>query len=226
MGVATARRACKRGWAKLFGIHPSNAMPTGSESTMNGCMAGSPDGFTRTSGLRLLLVIVFAGIGIPALFRWKAYDLERDRDRLIANAPSTGEGRLALWFSQVQPRVVEGLRGARFSSSQPWLVSHVVSPASASEPPQVWGVDLTEVPPHWVSLSGLQVFVDLPAPKLLTRDVLVGDNVAGVQIFPAGSQNDGVELTRARVRFVLKRLIEALPRDIEGAEYVIRVGGR
>ena len=126
----------------------------------------------------------------------------------------------------MQPRVIEGLRGARFSSSQPWLVSHVIAPASAQEPPQVWGVDLAEIPASWVSLAGLQVFVDLPAPRLLTRDVLVGDSVAGIQVFPAGAQNDGIELTRARVRFVLKRMIEALPQDIDGAEYVIRVGGR
>ena len=163
-------------------------------------------------------------MGIPALFRLKAYDLERDRDELIENAPTTGEGRLKLWFSQVQPRVIEGLRGARFSASRPWLVSHVVKSDDPNLPPEVWGVDLTEIPADWVSLDGLLVYVDLPAPKLLAREVLVGDNVAGIQVYPPGAYNDGIELTEGRVRFVLKKMIEALPRDIEGARYVIRAG--
>ena len=75
MGLAIGCRACNRG-AQTWTIHPLWTMPIGPESTMYGSMAASSDGFSRTSGFRLLVVIIIAGMGIPALFRWKAYDLE------------------------------------------------------------------------------------------------------------------------------------------------------
>ena len=187
-------------------------------------MSTSTPGFTRVSGLRVLAVIVVAGMGIPALFKLKAFSLQRDRDELISNSPTTGEGRLKLWFMQVHPRVVEGIRASRFSAAQPWLVSHVVKPASEGQQPEVWGVDLSEIDPEWISLDGLAVNVNLPAPTLLARTVLVGDNIAGVQIFPAGTVNDGIELTERRLKFVLAKMIEALPRDIEGAHYNVTAG--
>lgn len=190
----------------------------------NGSMSTPTPGFTRVSGLKVLTVIVVAGMGIPALFKLKAFNLERARDELIENSPSTGEGRLRLWFMQVHPRVVEGIRASRFSALQPWLVSHVVKAASEGELPEVWGVDLTEINPDWIWLDRLVVHVDLPAPKLLARTVLVGDNVAGVQVFPSGSFNDGIALTERRLEFVLAKLIEALPQDIEGAHYKITAG--
>lgn len=182
-------------------------------------------GFPRASGLQVLAVIVVAGMGIPALFKLKAFNLERARDELIDNSPTTGEGRLKLWFMQVHPRVVEGIQASRFSAAQPWLVSHVVTAARADDLPEVWGVDLSEIPAEWIRLDGLVVHVDLPAPKLLARAMLVGDHVAGVQIFPSGTVNDGRELTKRRLEFVLAKMIEALPQDIEGAHYVITVGG-
>lgn len=190
----------------------------------NGPMSTPTRGSSKVSGLQVLVVIVVAGMGIPALFKLKAFDLERDRDELIENAPTTGEGRLRLWFMQVHPRVVEGIRASRFSAAQPWLVSHVVSPATAQDKPEVWGVDLTEIKREWIWLEGLTVHVDLPAPKLLGRMLLVGDNAAGVQIFPSGTVNDGKQLTKRRLEFVLRKLIEALPQDIEGAHYLIKVG--
>lgn len=187
-------------------------------------MSTPPPGFTRVSGLRVLAVIVVAGMGIPALFKFKAFSLERERDELISNSPTTGEGRLQLWFMQVHPRVVEGIRASRFSAAQPWLVSHVVQPVSGEELPEVWGVDLSEIDPTWISLDGLVVSVALPAPKLLARTILVGDNTAGVQIFQSGVVNDGIDLTVRRLEFVLAKMIEALPRDIEGARYEISAG--
>lgn len=188
-------------------------------------MAAPRPGSPLTSGLAVLLGLVGLGMGIPAFFRWKVFALERERDALLASAPSTPEVRLQWWFSHGQPRILEALRLSRFSAERPWIVSHVVAPGRAVDPPQVWGVDLSDLDPESVALDGLDVRVLLPAPVLLAREVLVGDNALGVAVLqPPGPQDPRV-LLRDRVEHALERLIRALPRDIPGARISVEVGG-
>lgn len=180
----------------------------------------------RPPGLVLLVGLIVVGMGIPAFFRWKVYALGRERDRILEEAPSEPAARLELLFRQIRPHILQALQRARFSASRPWIVSHVVVPAGADGPPEVWGIHATDDVGHDVArVDGLEVRVQLPAPRLLGREVLVGDNAMGVQVFAAPGPADPRELLRDRVEFVMKPLIESIPDDIPGTRVSIEVGG-
>jgi hypothetical protein len=173
----------------------------------------------------LLAGIIVVGMGIPAFFRWKVLELEEERIELLRNAPDEPQARLALWFQHGQPRIHEALVKARFSRAQPWIVSHVVAPASQVEAPEIWGIDVEDLLQDVVRQDGLVVRVTLPGPTLLARDVLVGDNALGVAVFAPDARPDGRVLARDRIEFFLARLIEALPRDIPGTRISVEIGG-
>lgn len=186
----------------------------------------APPGSARAPGLVVLVGLVAVGMGIPAYLRWAVPRLEARRDAILAAAPTEPIGRLARWFEYGQPRLHEALVKARFSSERPWFVTHVVAPRSAQEPPEIWGIDLADLPIDVVRLEGLSVVVALPAPERLARDVLVGDRALGVPVFPAdGPAPDGRELAERRLERYLGRVGEALEKDIEGARLVVEVGG-
>lgn len=182
--------------------------------------------FARAPGLAILVGLVALGMGVPAYLRWAVPRLEARRDAILAAAPTEPAGRLARWFEYGQPRIHEALVKARFSAERPWFVTHLRAPAAADRPPEIFGIDFTGLPEDVVRLDGLEVVVDLPAPELLARDVLVGDRALGVPVFPAdGPPADPRELARARLERYLGRVGEALAKDIEGARLVVEVGG-
>lgn len=180
----------------------------------------------RPPGLAVLATVVAVGMGIPAFYRWKVGDLNRDRERMLAEAPSVPEARVELWYSHLQPRVLGVLHKCRFSSKKPYIVSHMVAPRSPDEPPEVWGVPEDAITPERVVLDGMVVRVVLPAPVLVDRDVLVGDNAVGVEVYPPERPpKDPRVLLRGRLEFVLGKFMAALEKDIPGAYVSVEVGG-
>lgn len=188
-------------------------------------MSTPAESSSRPPGLLLLGLLILVGMGIPAFFRWQVYKLGKERDRILAEAPSAPEKRLELLFRYLQPQILQTLTRARFSAERPWIVSHVVAPATEDQPPEIWGVDTADIGPGSTGVEGLDVRVELPAPRLLARDVLVGDNALGVEVYAPPGPPDPRVLLRNRVEFVLQPLIEHLPDDIEGARLVVEVGG-
>lgn len=181
----------------------------------------------RVAGLMVLGLIVLVGMGMPVYYRYKVGDLNRERDRILAEAPSEPEARAALWFSMMEPNLLNVLDKCRFSSRQPYLVSHVVQARTADEPPEVWGVH-SDVVERGVSvvLDGLVVRVVLPAPEIVARDVLVGDQAYGVpQFHPDNLPEDPRVLLRNRVEFVLKRHMATLQKQVQGSGISVEVGG-
>jgi hypothetical protein len=174
----------------------------------------------------ILLALIAVGMGIPAFYRWAAVKLKVDREALLAAAPSLPEARLAKWLEFGAPQIHHALEMARFSDRQPWYVTHVVAPASSSEPPSIYGIDFSKLPQDVARQDGLTVLVVLAAPALLARDVLVGDRALGVPVFQAdASVPDGRELALKRLVPYLDYLERGLVRDIPGAQIVIEVGG-
>ncbi len=180
----------------------------------------------RPPGTWILLALIAVGMGIPALYRWAAVKLKDDRETLLAGASSLPEARLAQWLEFGAPQIHHALEMARFSDRQPWYVTHVVAPASANEPPSIFGIDFTALPKDVARQDGMLVRVVLEAPVLLARDVLVGDRALGVPVFqPDAPAPDGRALALKRLVPYLEYLGRGLVRDIPGARIVIEVGG-
>ena len=176
-------------------------------------------------GLPLLSALVVLGMGIPAIYHWQTRVLGHERDRMLAAAPHEPRARLGVWFQYGQPFILEALLASRFSAQQPWIVSHVVAPEREGLPPEIWGIDQRSITADDVMLDGLQVRVVLPAPKIVARDVLVGDNALGIQVFAAPGPADPRTLLRQRVEYAIERLIRVLPEDIPGTRISVEVGG-
>mgnify|MGYP001618198724 CR=1 FL=1 len=180
----------------------------------------------RPAGLGLLAGLVVLGMGIPAIYRWMSVRLKAERVELLERSPSEPEARLAQWLRFGQPQIHHALEAARFSAREPWFVTHVIAPASAAEPPQVFGLDFTDLAHEVVRQEGLVVRVVLDAPKLLARDVLTGDKALGVPIFqPDVAPPDGRVLALLRLVPYLERLEQGLERDLPGASLEVEVGG-
>jgi hypothetical protein len=180
----------------------------------------------RASGLWILTIVVTVGMGIPIYYRWKVGDLGREREKVLADAPHEPRTRLEWWFEFMEPQILTVLHSTRFSAAQPWLVSHVVRPRSADQPPEIWGVPDDEIDIGTVVLDGMTVRVILPAPRIVGRDVLVGDNSLGVQVYPPDHPPaDPGALLRDRIEAVLSKMTVALERDLPGARLVVEVGG-
>jgi hypothetical protein len=174
----------------------------------------------------VLATLVVLGMGIPTLYRLAVPRLEVRRELLLAAAPSEPEGRLRMWFTYGQPQIHHALVMARFSHERPWFVTHLRAPVDEKQPPEIWGIDFEDLPVEVVRLEGSSVRVILDAPRLLARDVLVGDRALGVPVFPAtGEIPDPRELALRRLAPYLRRLEEGLVKDVPGTEIVIEVGG-
>lgn len=179
----------------------------------------------RAPGLPMLLAVVVVGMGIPAIYHWQSRVLGHERDQMLEDAPDQPEARLAVWFQYGQPPILEALLASRFSAARPWIVSHVVAPEREGLPPEIWGIDQQTITEDNVLLDGLVVRVVLPAPEVMARDVLVGDNAMGVQVFEAPGPPDPRILLRERVEYAIERLIRVLPQEIPGARISVEVGG-
>ncbi|HIG86685.1 MAG TPA: hypothetical protein EYQ25_06565 [Planctomycetes bacterium] len=177
---------------------------------------------SQTSGPRAILVligIVAMGMAVPAFFRWQVSLAEDNRDQIRRESPTTAEGRLQLYLELASPGIHQAISMSRFSAERPWIVTHVVRSADPKQPPAIYGVDIEDLPRNFVRQEGLDVVISMPAPSLMARDVLVGDNAMGVQVFPAGSNPEGVDILERRLRFALNRMIDSLPKDISAARY-------
>jgi len=179
----------------------------------------------RAPGLPILLALIIMGMGIPAIYRWQSRVLGNERDKMLESVPDQPEARLGKWFQFGQPLILEALLASRFSAERPWIVSHVVAPESEGKPPEIWGIDQQAITKDMVVLDGLDVRIVLPAPEIVARDVLVGDNALGVQVFEAPGPPDPRILLRKRVEYAVERLIRVLPEEIPGARLSVEVGG-
>lgn len=166
-----------------------------------------------------LLGIVVMGMAVPAFFRWQVGLAEDQRDLILEEAPSTAEGQAELYLKMAGPGIVQALSMARFSAEKPWIVTHVVHSGDHAQPPAIYGVNVEDIPHNCARRDGIDVVISMPAPSLMGRDVLVGDNAMGVQVFPAGSTPDGNSILERRLRFALKRMIDSFPKDIPDARY-------
>lgn len=184
--------------------------------------------FRRGPGLWVLAALVTAGMGLPAFLQWKVPQLEAERDRILREAPTEPEGKLARWFDFGQPQLHHALRTARFSAAQPWYVSHVVDVDEGE--PEVWGIDLSFLDDPELDhdsvfrLEGLTVRIVLEAPRLLARTELAGTRTQGVPRFAAGQELDAADLTRRRLETYFESFSAALARDVPGSRLVVQVG--
>ena len=112
----------------------------------------------------LLLAIIAVGMGIPAYLRWAVPRLETRAAEMRADAPTEPEGRVATWFQFGQPNIHNALVLARFSTEQPWYVTHVVASQSPDDPPEVWGMNFANLSPDVLHVEGMNVVLELPAP--------------------------------------------------------------
>ena len=183
------------------------------------------DSGPRAPGLPLLATVVVVGMGIPAIYHWQTRVLGHERDEMLEAAPHEPAARLAVWFQFAQPMILEALLASRFSAERPWIVSHVVAPEREGLPPEIWGTDQRAITKDTVLLDGLVVRVVLPAPQVMARDVLVGDNAMGVRVFEAPGPPDPRILLRRRVEYAIGRLIRVLPQEIPGTRISVEVGG-
>lgn len=180
----------------------------------------------RAPGVLLLLGLVGLGMGVPAFFRWQYFAAEANRDRILEEAPTEPEARLELFFKTMRNHLDQALDRARFSAEFPWIVSHVVAPVDEGEPPQVWGIHAEDdVAYDAIQLDGLEIRVLLPAPRLLGREVLVGDNALGVAVYASPGPEDPRVLLRDRVEFVLEPVIEGVSKDVPGTRLSVEIDG-
>jgi hypothetical protein len=182
----------------------------------------------RVNGLVLLLLLVSAGMGITSVYyHWKAPAIVAQRRAELAAMSKEPEPMLEMWLQWGAPGIHYRLQQMRISASTPWLATHAQASTSGDQPPLLWGIDLTDLSPAWVRREGLNVIVDLPAPRLLGRAWIGPDKEPGVIKVAPQTPAPSPEACATRVReiceFALERLVKALPEDIPGASVEVRV---
>lgn len=177
----------------------------------------------RWRGLLALGAVVVLGI-LPGAgyLQWRAPRVRAEIEARMKAAPTDPEQRLEHWLSFGEPQLQTRLTALRLSSSRPWLVTHLVE--RAGEEPEIWGVELEGPRPGRVARAGLRVEILLPAPRLLGHGHLQGDRAQHVPRYPSrAAAGDPRERAERLAVWFLAPLIEALPKDIPGAELVIRI---
>jgi hypothetical protein len=181
----------------------------------------------RTNGFLFVVVLVVLGVGATgALYRWRASGLADNVAAARGSLPRTPEGRLERWIDPYgKVYVHQRLEQLRFSSKQPWLVTHTVGAERNSPDQEIWGVDLSGLTPDITAREGLAAVVTLPATKLLGRGSIRGDNARHVPHYVPG---DPIPDADARAREIaawsIERLSAALSKDIPDARLVVRIG--
>ena len=181
------------------------------------------------NGLLLLALLVAGGMGVTGVYyRWKAGDIVAQRKAELAAAPSEAEPRVERWLEFGRPLIHQRLVQLRLSAGTPWLVTHAVQSGEPEQPPVLWGVDLSELAPEWARREGVDVIVELPPAGALGRAWVPEDKALYVpRIAPDEHPPDAAasaERARSIAEHALAPLRQALPRDISGAELVVRVG--
>ncbi len=184
--------------------------------------AGEP----RARGVVVLLGIVLLGLlSGAAYYHYQRPKLAAERERLLASAPTTPEGRLELWHRFGAPSIHRRLcQVARFSSELPWLVTHAVAAGPAGEA-ELWGIDCSRLGSVVSRVEGLAVVIELPAPAALGRAPLTAEQAHRVPVYGSAEEApDPAGRLRGLVLFFLEDMPEALARDIPGATIEIRIG--
>lgn len=174
----------------------------------------------------MLAVLVAAGMGITGVYyHYKAPKLLAQMRREQSEAPKSGPPRVARYLDFGTGMIHERLVQLRFSPRQPWLVTHAVTDVRDSAAQEIWGVDLTELSPDWISQRGMDVVITLPAVALLGRGGLAGDKALDVPRYKSGSAiPDANARAQWIVEWALERLSKPLVKDIQGARLVVEVG--
>jgi hypothetical protein len=188
--------------------------------------AESRSGAAGTRGLAVLALLVVVGLGSGAgFYRYQRARQAERFQRELAAAPNTPEERLDLWLRLAGPQIHHRLAVVgRFTSVEPWLVTHAV--ARAGEAPELFGVVCAELEPTLARRTGLEVLVSLPAPRALGRVVLEGERAQRVPIFAPEVVVDAAERLAELAMYLLEEMPAALARDIPGAVIVIEVAGQ
>lgn len=181
----------------------------------------------RASGLLIVFLLVTSGVGVTAGYlQWKAPEVGeiiRERQREIAAAPRTTEGRLGQWLVYGSAQMHHRLQLMRYSAEQPWLVTHAVGTDAGAL--AIHGIDLSTMPKQVACIEGTAVHVRLPLPRLLATGPLTGSNAISIPVVAdEAAAGDGVERARYLVAFAFDGLSQALERDIPGARFEIEIG--
>jgi hypothetical protein len=179
------------------------------------------------NGLLVLVALVVLGMGVTSvLFQMRAPELYERMQRTKAEMPTDGEPRLDLWLTYGRAFFHARMVQLRYSTSQPWLVTHTVGGDRESDQVEVWGVDLTRFAPESTSRDGMCVVLTLEPPRLLARERFGRDGndmALNVPHYPnAEAAPDPRDRARSIVEWALARLLDPLKRDIAGASFEVR----
>ena len=184
-------------------------------------------GLGRPPGLLILFAVVLAGLGSGNVaYLAQATKVEEEAPGVIKRLkalPSDSEEysgeQLTAWLEFGEPMIQQRLMQLSFAPGAPWLVTHT---ADGDEGNEIWGIRMVGPRPARFERQGLLVRIHLPAPALLEVGVLYGDNADRVQHYPEGAP-EGAPERRAKelVEWFLKKIMSALPEDINGASIEI-----
>lgn len=177
----------------------------------------------RPPGLIVLFVVVFAGLGSGAYFyRTQAFEIRAGILKRLEAAPTDPDEQLSAWLAFGEPMIQHRLTQLSFGKSAHWLVTHT---ADGPDGREIWGIPMEGPRPARFVRDGLTVEIHLPAPALLEHGVLHGDNADRVPHHPEGlSGARAAARAKELMEWFLKRIIDALPEDIEGARIEVLVG--
>lgn len=179
--------------------------------------------FFRPRGLLVLAVLLVVGLGASAgIFRVAARDVAEGIIGELEARPSVPSEQLDLWLVYGEPQIHNRLQGLRFSPALPALLTHVVEPDLPGGEAAIYGIDLSGARPARIERRELVVEVRLGAPQLLARGPLLGEGAERVpRAAPGLGPDAGRPFAQGVLEWALEPLIEALPRDIEGASLAI-----
>jgi hypothetical protein len=186
----------------------------------------------RVRGLTVFVGLVALGLASGAgLFYWEAARLTPPLEWEETNAQAPPEDRLRYWFQKYgAPQLHRALMAGRLSAQRPWLATHVVQPlpeAGTPYAPELWGIDLSDVGPGMASIDGMQLCIDLPAPRLLERTREIPGEIA--RRLPISAPGEpfvaGADVARERARAFLSPVLTALSRKLPGVTLQVRIAG-
>ncbi|MBM3975932.1 MAG: hypothetical protein FJ299_02945 [Planctomycetes bacterium] len=184
----------------------------------------------RVRGLTVFVGLVVLGLASGAgLFYWEAARLTPPLEWEETDAQAPPEARLRYWFQKYgAPQLHRALMAGRLSAQRPWLATHVVQPrpeAGTPYAPELWGIDLSNVGPEMASVDGMQLCVDLPAPRMLERTrEIPGEIARRLPISAPGEPFEAAaDVARERARAFLSPVLTALSRKLPGVTLEVRI---
>lgn len=179
--------------------------------------------FRQPPGLLVLFAVVLAGLGSGTVFyRTQATKVRAGVLKRLEAAPTDPEEQLTAWLEFGEPMIQHRLTQLSFGPRAPWLVTHT---ADTPDGNGVWGISMEGPRPARFERDGTLLKIHLPAPKLLEHRVLSGDNADKVPHYVDGAPVGQAELrAKELIEWFLKKVISALPDDIDGAAIEIIIG--